>query len=338
MDWKAFFEKNRALFLVWSTPDWGSSRSREFSKELGIRELHFIYRDTSRKNIWKTITAPYRYLYQGWKTLQILYKKRPGIVFVQSPPSFAALFVYLYCASTGSKYLIDAHSDALMRPVWNKPEWLVAYLGRHAVATIVTDEYFCSQIESRGGRVLVLKDPVTSYETKSYPVNGSFNIAVVNKFAGDEPIETVIQAAAEIPEAKFYITGKKVKADPLLISGAPKNVIFTDFLPNREYYGLLENSHAVMCLTTRDHTLQCGACEALSLNTPVITSRWPILVDYFSSGTVHVDNTREGIIAGVQEMIANYNRFQGEIRELRTQKRRAWEQKIEELVSLIQAN
>lgn len=338
MDWKPFFEENRTLFLVWSLPDLGSSRSLELSKELGIRELHFIYQSASRKKPWKTITASYRYVYQGLKTLQLLYQKKPRVVFVQSPPSFATMFVYLYCARTGSKYIIDAHSDALLRPVWNRPERLHAHLTKHAVATLITDEYFRNQIESRGGRALVLKDPITSYETENFPLNGSFNIAVVNKFAFDEPIEEIVQAAAELPSARFYVTGKKVKANPRLLAEAPENVIFTDFLPNKEYYGLLDSSDAVMCLTRRDHTLQCGACEALSLNTPVITSNWPLLENYFSSGTVHVDNSKEGIVTGVKKMIADYNRYQQEIRELRTKNRRLWEQKIEELVGLIQGD
>ena len=31
----------------------------------------------------------------------------------------------------------------------------------------------------------------------------------------------------------------------------------------------------ILALTTHDHTMQRGACEAVSLGVPIITSDWP---------------------------------------------------------------
>jgi len=323
--------ESQALFLVWSAPTHGSSRSREFSKELGISELHYVYTHLGQG----AITAPLRYLYQALQTVWLLFKKQPRVVFVQSPPSFAVFFVYLYCSLTGRNYIVDAHSGAFDIPIWTHPRWLYRILARRALATIVTDEHFQQIIASWGGHSIILKDPITTYPLVEYPLNGSFNLVVANSFSSDEPLQEVLRSAADLKGVCFYITGKKSIANAQLLTQAPENVIFTDYLPDELYYGLLKSSDAVMCLTTCDHTLQCGACEALSLEKPIITSDWPILREYFHQGTVYVPNTKEGIRLGVIQMQKNYDAYLSGIQELNKIHKQTWRNQVEELILLI---
>src|SRR3990172_7481997 len=138
------------LFLVWGTPSLGP-RSRVLAQALGIRELHFVY---SRGKRGPT-TAPFRYGAQAVRTLKLLFKKRPQLVFVQSPPSLAVLFVHAYCALTGSRYIVDAHSAAFLSPYWTKPRWLASLLARNAVATIVTNDRFHQIVSEWGGCAFV---------------------------------------------------------------------------------------------------------------------------------------------------------------------------------------
>lgn len=329
----AVFQDGRALFLSWAAANQeGSSRSRELAKELGIREPHHI-------NVlpgWGAWTAPLRYSLQGVKTLRLLFRKRPELVLVQSPPSHAVLFVRWYCRMTGSHYIVDAHSDAMQRDVWLKPYWLHASATRDALVTLVHDEYFQVVIEERGGQALVLRDPIAEYERDEYPLDEGFSIAVVNRFAEDEPVEEVLQAAGRIPSVRFYVTGNPRNAPPRLLDDAPENVKFTGYLPDPQYYGLLRSSQAVMALTTRDHTFQCGANEALSLERPVITSGWKTLKDYFFQGAVFVDNTGQGILEGVRQMVSGHEVFEREISDLRQIQRAAWEEKIDELAAIVE--
>lgn len=321
----------RSLFLVWGPPSLGP-RSRVFSRELGIEALHFVYLETKRG----LITTPARYFYQGIQTLRLLFHIGPKIVFVQSPPSLAVMFVYLYCMLTGSQYLIDAHSAAFLLPIWTYPGWLHRYIARRAVATIVTNNHFRKIVESWGGAAFVLRDIPTDFPEAVPPIlSKKFNIAVINTFSPDEPLDQIIDAAIALEKVHFYITGKKSNAPANILAAAPDNVHFTDFLPDECYYALLRSSDAVMCLTTRDHTMQRGACEALSLGKPIIVSDWPILRNYFQKGTVYVANTKEAIFQGVCEMKKHHFIYQREIKELQKSQQEEWARKIVVLTDLV---
>ncbi|HSL45268.1 MAG TPA: hypothetical protein VK897_17675 [Anaerolineales bacterium] len=324
---------DRSLFLVWGPPSHGP-RSQVFARELGIRDLHFL-QVTSERGV---LSALFKYPLLAIRTLSLLFRKRPRLVFVQSPPGFAVLFVYLYCALTGSRYIVDAHSAALLLPFWTKPRWLWAGLARKALTTIVTNEHFAQLIRSWGARALVIRDiPTTFPEGGAYPLNGDFNVTVVNTFTPDEPLEQVLEAANGMEGVHFYITGRRSRGNPKLLERAPHNVTFTDFLSTEQYYALLRGSHAVMCLTTRDNTMQRGACEALSLARPIITSHWPLLKEYFHQGTVHVDNTSTGIRQGVQNMLSRYDEHVAGIHSLQIRQQSEWQQKLQELAALIAA-
>jgi glycosyltransferase involved in cell wall biosynthesis len=299
---------------------------------MGIDDLHFV-RSFARRG---ALTAPLRYLHQAAKSLLLLGRKRPHVVFVQSPPSPAVIVVFLYCVLTGSHYVIDAHSAAMQRSRWNRPRWLHRLLARRALATIVTNEHFRETLESWGAKAMILRDIPTSFSAGAFPLAGAFNVAVVNSFAFDEPVEAVLAAARTLPEISFYVTGRKSRADPLLLSTAPANVFFTDFLPDEQYYGLLQESDAVMCLTTRDHTMQRGACEALSLGTPIITSDWPLLRDHFCMGTVHVTNGAGSIRQGILEMRECHEQYRMEIRQLRQRRQHEWAEQKEVLIQFIE--
>ena len=331
MDNQMFQFSDQALFLVWGGAGMGP-RSRVFARKLGIRELHFIELKV-RRSAW---SAPLRYVSQAIQTLQLLFSKRPKIIFVQNPPSFAVMIVAFYCWVARAKYVIDAHSAAFTYSLWTKPAFLIQALARWAVVTIVTNEHFQRTVQSWGGRAFVLRDIPTNFPTSgSFTFDGSFNVVVVNTFSPDEPLREIIEAAKVLENVHFYITGKKNRAPAGIFSAVPDNVTFTDFLPDETYYALLDGSDAVMCLTLRDHTMQRGACEALSMGKPIITSDWPLLKDYFSRGTVHVDNSVQSIRLGIEQMENRHEFYVTEIGEMQRLQLQEWQEKASLLNQLI---
>ena len=90
-----------------------------------------------------------------------------------------------------------------------------------------------------------------------------------------------------------------------------------------------------MALTTRNHTLQQGGIEAVSIGKPLITSSWPFLCEFFSKGTVYVDNTNNGIRDGILLMMNEHARLKSEVEALRDEKKRLWDLQSAQLGELV---
>jgi hypothetical protein len=199
-------------------------------------------------------------------------------------------------------------------------------LARRSRATIVTNERFARRIRSGGARAIVVRDVPTTFPpgTGRQVAGTDFPVAVVSSGAPDEPLVAIAAAAERVPGATFFVTGDVRRVRERLGGDPPPNVRLTGFLPEADYYGLLRSAVAVVCLTTRDDTMQRGACEALSVGTPIVTSDRPLLREYFRLGTVHVSNTAESIADGVAEIMRDSGRYRSEIRRLARQRRAEW--------------
>ena len=321
---------DRPLFLVWAERHRGT-RSAWLAEALGIDDLRYVSPTSKRRlaGAWR------KYPVQLAASLVTLARRRPRTVFVQSPPSFTAWVAWFYAVMTGAAYVIDAHSDAFERSIWTRPSWLTTLVARRAIATIVTNEHWAGIVRSRGGRAICVPSIPTTFPVgASPPLADGQNVAVVNTWAHDEPLDAVLDAAARLPEVTFHVTGRASRV-PQLGRAIPPNVRFTDFLAEDAYHALLRSADAVVCLTTRDHTMQNGACEALSHGTPIITSDWEVLRTYFSSGTAHVDNSAEGIAAGIRRVLDDVPGHRAAIAALRDQRLREWHDQRVALVDLI---
>lgn len=323
----------RAVFIVWGPPPKGR-RSLVLGTDLGMDEVAYLA-DTWRPGM---TSDPLKYPRLLWRTVRLLARRRPRVVFVQSPPTFAVWTVALYAAATGARFVIDAHSDAFQRPRWTRPRWLNRIVARRAVATLVTDPHWAQRLERDRAPVMVVPDipePVDDGpEDAIGQLGDGFHVLVVNTWSPDEPLAEVVAAAADVPEVTFHVTGRRDGRVDALGPLSP-NVRFTDFLADDDYRRLMRSVHGVVCLTTRDHTMQRGACEALSAGRPIITSRWPLLESYFSRGTVHVNNTSVEIRDGIVRLMTHYGAYADAISALRRERRDEWVARRAALINLV---
>lgn len=317
-----------SVFMAWGPPSY-TMRTRLLAARLGM-EVEHIYSSKRRG----ALIAPFKYTYQALATMLLLARRRPRLLFVQHPPSFAPLFAVLYGALSGADVVIDAHSDAFSSPYWSRPRWLARWMARRATTTIVTNEHQAELVRSWGAHATVVRDIPGRVDVAPASLAGDFNVTVVATFAPDEPIDEVLDAATSLPDVTFRVTGDHTRRFDGL-EDMPSNVLFTGYIDEAEYQGLLAGSDAAMVLTTRNHTMQRGACEALSMGVPIITSDWPLLVDYFNRGTVYVDNSATDIARGVAEMRRHHDRFTGEVMALRDDVLTEWEGARDSLVSLV---
>lgn len=324
--------RGRSLFLVWATPERGT-RSAWMARELGIDDLRFV------GSLGRGLgNPPLNYPAQLIRTVAVLLRCKPRIVFVQSPPTFAAWTVALYCAATGATFVIDAHSDAFGRPRWTRPAWLNRFVARQALFTIVTNSHWAARVRSWGAEAMTIPTIPTDLVVGTPPARKpGINVAVVNTSAADEPLDAFLAAALDLPEMSFFVTGRRERAAGLrrrILS----NVTFTGFLAQADYHALLAAADAVVCLTTRDHTMQNGACEAMFLGTPILTSDWPVLREYFSDGAVYVDNTPPGIRDGLRDLTASIEGYRRQVGEVRARRQMEWEANREVLIDRLNAS
>jgi len=308
----------RAAFVVWS-PRYKGTRSAWLAVELGMPEPAY-FAPTDRRGLGAALL---KYPRQFVGTLGALARRRPPVVFVQSPPSFATWTAGLYAAMARAALVIDAHSDAFERGIWTRPGWLNALVMRRAAVTIVTGPHWADRVASMGAEAVVVPAIPTDLPVGDPPPLTGFNVVMVATWAADEPMDEVFEAARSCPTATFHVTGRP-RGIERYAGGLPDNVLLTGFLDEPTYNALLAYADAVMCLTTRDHTMQNGAAEALYLGTPIITSDWAVLREYFSRGTLHVDNSAAAIAGAVERMMADGPALRAEVHALRDEVMERW--------------
>jgi glycosyltransferase involved in cell wall biosynthesis len=332
MDGELFSELGvRALFLVWGFPQ-GAHRNVFMAQALGM-DVEHVYLTRKQGKLY----ALFKYPVQAIKTLIVLARRRPRVVFVQNPPIFATLMVYLWGLITGTRYVIDSHTDALLSSWWAWSLPVHRFLSRRAITTLVTNEYLRQMVADWGADAFILRDIPTTFPRRQWIQldNTGFNVVVVSTVSYDEPISEVLEAAGKLPGVNFHITGDYHTKAQHIVQSAPANVRFAGYVPDEEFFGLLEAAQVVMCLTTENHTIQSGALEALWLGRPIITSDWPLLQEYFNRGTLHVTNTADSIQRAVVTMRDHLPAFETGIQALQVERRDEWRQKTDVLIRQI---
>lgn len=325
-------KNTRATFISWAP---FCSRSDSIAAALGATS-HMVYA-ANWGSRYSTILL--KYLHQSWKTLRLLLREKPRTIFVMTPPVFACFPIWLYAQFWGARYVIDAHSGAFLDRRWTPMLFLHRFFSRWAAITIVTNDHLEKMIRSWGAKASIISDlPVVFPPPAQMTLNGSFRITLVNTFTRDEPLELFLRAAPALPDVQFYITGSLNDANKGLLRMKSDNVEFTGFLPSSEYVGLLLASHAVMSLTTLEHTMQRGAYEAVYLGKPVLVSGSEFLRKAFYKGAVYVENSVDGIVSAVREMKENLPEYQQQVASLRVEKLQRWNQTQTALREWLDAN
>lgn len=319
--------------LRWIAIAWApySRRSEMFARLLGgpLHRVHYL-------RFQSPLHAPFKYVLQAIRTLQILFAERPQAVHVQNPPFVCGLVISLYCRLRHARFVFDHHSAAFGR-TWRWALPVQKFLARRAVTNIVTNQYWADIVRSWGAHAVILGDPFLPLPpARPFEVKDGFNLVFISTFAADEPLDAVLAAVRDLPRVHVYITGNASRQPPEFFRSLPPNVTCTGFLPDAQYVGLLHAADAVMALTTRDHTLQLGGCEAVSAGKPLITSDWPFLQEFFSRGAIHVDNSPEGIRAGILAMQQNHTQLQADVRAFKEAAQNRWHDEFARLNRLVE--
>jgi glycosyltransferase involved in cell wall biosynthesis len=343
-------------------------RAKGISQRLGS-DTYFLHYKFKRK-----IYGPIKYPILFVRSLKIMAREKPDTILCQVPPPFNPLsaIVYRTLYNRRATIVMDIHTAGLVKP-WAYFRLVNKFIMKRSAAVIVTNIEAQKTVEKVYNiRPLVLEDKIPDIQkcfgaekqeakdtekqfdtmvprVKNHDENalsgvtGSsgnkasdiFVIAVPLSFSSDEPIDSILTAAMDLPDVRFYLTGDISRVKNEIVSTKPDNVTFTGFLKEEDYYLLLGRADGILCLTTRDQTMLSGSYEAVALERPLITSDWKPLRRYFTRGTIFVDNSPGGIRSAVEVLKKNYPDFRKEMHSLRIEKQKDWESKFTELTAEI---
>lgn len=280
----------RTLFLAWIR----YQRRSEVLAPLMNAQLLFV------PNLFTSrLLRPLDYVYKLVVTTWHMQRYRPELLVLQGPPHFGALPALLM----GVPYVVDAH-NAVFQSFWrNVP--LATFVLRRAKSVIVHNVEIC-RLASRqhpGVKFHVIADPIEDIRPAGAATRKD-HILFVCSFSEDEPVDTIIEVIEAVPEHEFVITADvgKLSRERRRRLTRCRNLRLTGYLSTLDYHTLLCTSRAAIALTTQDATQQSGACEALSSDTPLITSRTSLSEALFGDWAMLVDNEAGSIIRALRAL------------------------------------
>jgi glycosyltransferase involved in cell wall biosynthesis len=286
----------RILFISWAR----HSRPRDLSTRLSAE--YFIPARFALRWWW-----PLRYTVQAVATVVTIVRRRPSIV--------------LGSVLTRSRCWADCHSGA-----YNDPRWQRFSKANRAVVHACDGAIFHNDIlaaEQAGAVRRTVVVSVSSMACRVLPRAGTSVSSsghaeplalVVCSYGFDEPLDVVFMAAQRLRGAEIALTGDP-PADIQL--AAPGEVRFTGWLSGQDYAAALDQASVVVCLTTREATMQNGVIEALEHCRPVITSETQALRSWAADvpGVITTANEPEALARTIQTVVQDRDQWLALARE-----------------------
>lgn len=304
------------IWITWET----QRRSLTLARHLGCKLFIF------------DIEGFFRYPLCLLKTLFTLLIHRPRFLFVQNPSIVLAAFSCLYCSITGTKLIVDRHSNfRLNKPrSGSLPIWLFMrfhyYSLKHADITIVTNNYLAHLVKKAGGQATILPDKLPEFPIRCADDHKeNTRLLLISSFGSDEPVQEVIEAFTMLnnKNCELFITGNFKKRLSEIPAHLPPSLHLTGFIPDTQYKNLLTSSDIVLVLTRADYCMLCGCYEAVAAEKPLITSDKQVLREYFSLA-VFVDNHSESILSGIIKVLENPDYYRKKISVMKLEIEKKW--------------
>ena len=276
------------------------------------------------------LTKAVDYIVRSFKTLNILIKEQPKVIWIQLPPVPLLYIAHIYRLFRKVHIVVDCH-NSMIKPFWLKWPFTKSLLANSS-AVLVHNDDVKRQALSLGVQAENL------YVLEDRPANISSNedsnlddylhpwILFPSSFGKDEPIEEVISAAALAPEITFVLTGGHSSAKNIhKLENIPKNIVMTGFLPIEKFNTLLCAADAVLGLTKWEG-VQLSVCnEALGAEKPMVLSNTALLKELFYMGAVFIDSSDPKSIAeGCRKIVTEKSKYSMQAVQLKGERLEKW--------------
>jgi glycosyltransferase involved in cell wall biosynthesis len=161
-------------------------------------------------------------------------------------------------------------------------------------------------------------------------------VLFVSSWAFDEPIAAALEACRSLRgRVNVRVTGRPKAAYAKLLEGRPDNFIPTGFLSDADYFDLMARCDAVLCVTSRECTLVCGAYEAVALGKPMILGDTEALRSWFDSGALYTDGTAADLARLLGRLEEDLPALEQGVRALLPRRDAEWEERLASLEWLL---
>jgi hypothetical protein len=333
----------KSVFVVWARE---IKLSQFIARDLGS-ELIISY-----KPEYKGYKLPvlFRYAYQALDTYKKLKFCQPNMIFVQNPPIFSVLTVFIYCRINNACYAIDTHTAGFLDRKWRFFHFLHKFLAKRAALNTVHNYKNCEVLRRWGifnNYVLQFYNPETTdilkknvnlprFINQKLKKQLGFKIFMVNRFASDDAYSEVIETARLLPKAIFFITGDDSKISEQLKQSAPANVLFTGYLEHTKFIKLMDNCDLILALTKRKDTVLWSLREIMALDKPFVTSDSEVLKHYFKKIGIFAKAKPQEIKKKIIEAWEKRFELKGEIVKYVKKDKERWKKDMEVINSMLE--
>jgi glycosyltransferase involved in cell wall biosynthesis len=287
-----------------------------------------------KKTLFQTLL---RYFFAAFQTILYLSRSKPSIIFVMNQPVFLPMIVFIYSRITKARYVLDSHSGLFNKKRWRAFTPIMKQIYRACWLNIAHNEHDAAKYRLWGAKTVVVGTEVYPYDSyEKIDLETKDNVVVIGNYAADEPTEEVLAAGTALGNVHFYFTGEIERAKRKIdLNKLPANITLTDFVPRKQFIGLVKAADVALVLVKTENTMQMGAWEAMSCNTPVILSDWSLLRATFSKGAIFVRNTPESIQEGVKTFFSNRDALKRDIARLKREKNALWKNEINTVEAIL---
>jgi glycosyltransferase involved in cell wall biosynthesis len=234
---------------------------------------------------------PFRYARNAALSWRELGRADPTTVIVITPPVFAPLTAWLWCATHRRTLVVDCHTGAFHSRKWAWARPLHRFILRRAGLAMLHTHEAATEVERWGVRTLVVPDDVPEGREAQLPERSNRKVVVVaGSLDSNEPIAMVMEAARQLPELEIRCTGELSRLAPALRASAPANVRFTGWLSYPRFLGELVAADVVAAFSTDPEIMNRAAFEAVGLARPLVLSDLPKLRERFKDAALFSAN------------------------------------------------
>jgi glycosyltransferase involved in cell wall biosynthesis len=272
--------------------------------------------------------TPLRYVRAAIATWRRLGRDRPHTALVITPPVFAPLVAWAWCACHRRQLIVDCHTGSFDSRKWGWARPIHRFLLRRAAVVMLhTDRDLDLVTGWVGDRAMLFPDDVPDHGEASRGGGTGAQVMVAGSLDENEPVVEMLETARLLPEVTFAFTGDPGRLSREQLAALPGNVRLTGLLTYPDFLAELNAAAVVAVLSSDSRIMNRAAFEAVGLGRPLVLTDFPGLRSRFGSAAVFTANEPPAIARVLSEALAGRDQLAARshdlARRLRDQRARA---------------